>query len=153
MPKCANDTMDLPFQEICKMISESCKRLFDGPNFIKCEDTKLFPRLVCKNNVMGIKFYSSSQCLHHAPSTSDHPLAVFEGVEGCGIPCTDSLYTQDEQTQIHSFIFWAALICCCFNVFTIVSSSRRYSCRNFNVNVKCILYKYFIGNILGNVPN
>lgn len=127
MPKCINETVDLPSQEMCKIVSGACRILFNHtiwPNFIKCEDTTLFPRL-CKNDIREIKFNTSSQCLHPLVPINDNPLAVFEGVEGCGIPCSDPFYTEDEQKQIHSLIFYAAAICCMFNLFTMVRFSKK----------------------------
>ena len=122
MPKCVNDTVDLPSQEMCKIVSSPCRILFNQtiwPNFIKCENTELFPSL-CKNDIREIKFNTTWKCLSPLVPT-DNALAVFEGVEGCGTPCDDPLYTSDEKKQIHSFIFWAAGICILFNLFTVVS--------------------------------
>ncbi|XP_014203465.1 protein smoothened [Copidosoma floridanum] len=122
MPKCINDTVDLPSQEMCRIVSGPCRIIFNHtiwPSFIKCEDTKLFPKL-CKNDIREVKFNTSGKCLDPLIHT-DNQLAIFEGVEGCGMPCNDPLYTQDEKIQIHSFISWAAGLCCFFNFFTVVT--------------------------------
>lgn len=122
MPKCINDTVELPSQEMCKMVSGPCRMLMNHtiwPNFAKCENKKLFPRL-CQNEIRELKFNISGKCLKPLVPT-DNALSIFDGVEGCGTQCYDPLYTPDEHYQIHSFIIWAAGLCCTFNLFTIVS--------------------------------
>lgn len=122
IPKCVNDTVDLPSREMCKVVSGPCKILFNHtiwPSFIKCEDTKLFPRS-CKSEIRELKFNTSSSCLYPLVPT-DNALAVFEGIEGCGTVCSDPLYKPEEEKQVHSFIFWAAGICGAFTLFAVVS--------------------------------
>ncbi|XP_033361321.1 protein smoothened isoform X2 [Bombus vosnesenskii] len=122
MPKCINDTVDLPSQEMCKMVSGPCRIVFNHtiwPSFVKCENTDLFPRL-CKNDIRELKFNISGKCLKPLVPT-DNALAIFEGVEGCGTQCNDPLFTPDEHKQIHSFIAWAAGICGSFNLFTVIT--------------------------------
>lgn len=126
MPKCTNDTVELPSQEMCKMVSGPCRMLINHtiwPSFAKCDNTKLFPRL-CQNDIRELKFNISGKCLKPLVST-DNALSIFDGVEGCGTQCYDPLYTPDEHNQIHSFIIWAAGICCTFNLFTIVSNINK----------------------------
>ncbi|XP_076675288.1 smoothened, frizzled class receptor [Andrena cerasifolii] len=122
MPKCITDTVDLPSQEMCKMVSGPCRIAFNHtiwPSFVKCENTKLFPRL-CKNDIRELKYNISGKCLKPLVPT-DNALAIFEGVESCGMQCNDPLFTHDEHKQIHSFIAWAAGICGSFNLFTVVT--------------------------------
>ncbi|XP_011868773.1 PREDICTED: protein smoothened isoform X2 [Vollenhovia emeryi] len=122
MPKCINDTVELPSHEMCKMMSGPCRMLMNStiwPSFTNCENTKLFPRL-CQNDIRELKFNTSGKCLKPLVPT-DNVLSIFDGVEGCGTQCYDPLYTPDEHNEIHSFIVWAASICCIFNLFTIVT--------------------------------
>ncbi|XP_043253743.1 protein smoothened [Colletes gigas] len=122
MPKCINDTVDLPSQEMCKIVSGPCRIVFNHtiwPSFVKCENTELFPRL-CKNDIRDLKFNISGKCLKPLIPT-DNALAIFEGVEGCGTQCNDPFFTPDEHKQIHSFIAWAAGICGSFNLFTVIT--------------------------------
>ncbi|XP_072744512.1 protein smoothened isoform X1 [Anoplolepis gracilipes] len=122
MPKCVNNTVDLPSQEMCKMVLGPCRMLINHtiwPNFAKCDNTELFPRL-CKNDIRELKFNITGKCLKPLVPT-DNALSIFDGVEGCGTECYDPLYTSDEHNQIHSFIIWAASICCSFNLFTVVT--------------------------------
>lgn len=126
MPKCVNGTVDLPSQEMCKMVSGPCRLLFNHtfwPNFIKCENAELFPRM-CKIDIRELKFNTSGKCLDPLVPT-DNPLSIFEGIEGCGTQCSDPLFTSDEQRQIHSFVGKAVGICFLFNLFTVVSKLRR----------------------------
>ncbi|XP_011695451.1 PREDICTED: protein smoothened isoform X2 [Wasmannia auropunctata] len=133
MPKCTNDVVELPPQEMCKMVSGPCRMLINHtiwPSFAKCDNTKLFPRS-CQNDIRELKFNISGKCLKPLVPT-DNALSIFDGVEGCGTQCYDPLYTPDEHNQIHSFIIWAASICCTFNLFTIITflidwrSANRY---------------------------
>ncbi|KAJ8680193.1 hypothetical protein QAD02_015980 [Eretmocerus hayati] len=147
MPKCVNNTVDLPSQEMCRMISGPCRILFNHtiwPSFIKCEDTKMFPSL-CKNDIREIKFNTTGKCLSPLVPT-DYALAVFEGIEGCGYPCSDPLYTYDEKIQIHSLISWLIGICCFLNFFTVVTfskSANEYPARVvFYINV-CFMVSCF----------
>ncbi|XP_043509886.1 protein smoothened isoform X2 [Frieseomelitta varia] len=122
MPKCINNTVNLPSQEMCKMVSGPCRIIFNHtiwPSFVKCENTDLFPTL-CKNDIRELKFNISGKCLKPLVPT-DNALAIFEGVESCGVQCNDPLFTPDEHKQIHSFIAWAAGICGSFNLFTVVT--------------------------------
>ncbi|XP_029176482.1 protein smoothened isoform X1 [Nylanderia fulva] len=122
MPKCVNNTVELPSQEMCKMVSGPCRMLINHtiwPSFAKCDNTKLFPRL-CKNDIRELKFNITGKCLKPLVPT-DNVLSIFDGVEGCGTECYNPLYTSDEHNQIHSFIIWAAGICCAFNLFTVIT--------------------------------
>nr|XP_050867262.1 protein smoothened [Vespula vulgaris] len=143
MPKCINDMVDLPSQEMCKMVSGPCRIVFNHtiwPNFVKCENTKLFPRL-CKNDIRELKFNTSGKCLKPLIPT-DNALAIFEGVDGCGTQCNDPFFTLDEQKQIHSFIAWAAGICCMFNFFTVVSTTYQ-GCKTIILYLSESLTFYF----------
>lgn len=122
MPKCINNTVELPSQEMCKMVSGPCRMLINHtiwPSFAKCDNTELFPRL-CKNDIRELKFNITGKCLKPLVPT-DNALSIFDGMEGCGTECYNPLYTSDEHNQIHSFIIWAAGICCAFNLFTVIT--------------------------------
>ncbi|XP_074097870.1 smoothened, frizzled class receptor [Cotesia typhae] len=119
-PKCNNNTIELPSQEFCKKILSPCRILFNHtiwPSFIKCDNPKLFPK-EGKDFSRFLPFNISGKCFKPLIAT-DNPLTTFEGIEGCGIPCNDPLYTADEHDQIHSFIRWGATICMVSNIFTI----------------------------------
>ncbi|XP_014469043.1 PREDICTED: protein smoothened-like isoform X2 [Dinoponera quadriceps] len=122
MPKCMNNMVELPSHEMCKMVLGPCRMLLNHtiwPSFAKCDDTELFRRS-CKNDIRELKFNISGKCLKPLVPT-DNSLSIFDGVEGCGTQCYDPMYTPDEHKQIHSFIAWAAGICCAFNLFTIIT--------------------------------
>ncbi|XP_014234423.1 protein smoothened [Trichogramma pretiosum] len=158
MPKCVNDTVDLPSYEMCKIVSGPCRILFNHtiwPDFVRCDDTKLFPRM-CKNDFHGVKFNTTSSCLSPLVPT-DNIDAVFEGVEGCGMPCSDPLYDKDEQKQIKFFVSLAASICGGLNLFTIITfflnwrSSNKYPALVvFWIN--CCFFIFCIGWLLQFLP-
>ena len=121
MPKCTDDEVDLPSQEMCKVIMGPCRLALNHtiwPKFIKCENRELFSQR-CINDIREVKFNTTGKCLHPLIPT-DNTLAVIDGVEGCGVPCKDPLYSHEELNQVHSIIFWAASICFTFNLFTVV---------------------------------
>lgn len=45
----------------------------------------------------------------------------FEGIQGCGLPCRDPLYTEDEHQQIHRLVAWGAGICLALNLLTVAT--------------------------------
>ncbi|KAJ8688141.1 hypothetical protein QAD02_023936 [Eretmocerus hayati] len=161
MPKCVNDTVDLPSQEMCRMISGPCRVLFNHtiwPSFIKCEDTDMFPSL-CEDDERGIKFNTTGECLLPLVPTNNS-LAVFEGIEGCGYPCSDPLYTYNEKLQTQLLVLWtlviwwfqdlvglvtvkkimnyAASVTSFFNSFVMISCSGRLLAFNFDLgDVNC----------------
>lgn len=103
------------------MVSGPCRILFNHtiwPSFIKCDNKKLFPRF-CKNDIRELKFNTSGKCLKPL-IPSDNTLAIFEGVEGCGVQCSDPLLTFDEQEQIHAIIAWGAGLSGTINFLTVV---------------------------------
>nr|CAD7573837.1 unnamed protein product [Timema californicum] len=124
MPKCENDTVDLPSQEMCKIALGPC-RILQGTtswlSFLKCEDSARFPPM-CKNDVREVKFNTSGQC--EAPLViTDSSTAFYDGAEGCGVQCQDPLFTDDDTRQIHLLVAWAGTVCACFNLFTVVGDS------------------------------
>ena len=128
MPKCVNDTVYLPTQEMCKIVLGACRILVNHtiwPNFIHCNNTELFPSS-CNNIIREVKFDNTNGKCHPPLVPTNYSLAVFEGIDGCGLPCRDPLYTHEEQKQIHTLITWAAYTCLMFNMFTIVSTNLHY---------------------------
>ena len=81
-----------------------------------------FPKR-CISEFRETKFNTTGKCLAPLVPT-DNSLAAFEVVDGCGYPCKDPFYTDEEQTQVHFFFFfilWAASIGFAFNLFTVVT--------------------------------
>ncbi|XP_033228308.1 protein smoothened-like [Belonocnema kinseyi] len=133
MPSCSNNVINMPSQETCTLAMAPCRAALNHaiwPSFIKCEDTQRFPS-GCRHDTRDIKFNNSGRCLAPLIQTDD-PLAFFEGVDGCGYPCNDPLFSSEEHRQIHSFVAWAAGICFLFNLFTVLTfmvdwrSSNKY---------------------------
>lgn len=80
MPKCDNGQVDLPSKEMCRIILNPCKILYNTtffPEFMKCEDQRLFPSK-CKNDVHELKFNISGQCLEPLVQT-DSTAWFYEG--------------------------------------------------------------------------
>lgn len=43
------------------------------------------------------------------------------GMSGCGLPCRDPLYTEDEHQQIHRLVAWGAGTCLALNLLTVAT--------------------------------
>ncbi|KAH9633252.1 hypothetical protein HF086_006854 [Spodoptera exigua] len=125
MPKCerilGRDMVFLPSYEMCKITMEPCSILYNTsyfPSFLKCNET-LFPPN-CENTMRELKFNTSGKCLPPLIHT-DKPLHFYEGISGCGLPCRDPLYTEDEHQQIHRLVAWGAGICLALNLLTVAT--------------------------------
>ena len=49
------------------------------------------------------------------------PESWYPGVEGCGIPCDNPLFSQDEHKRVHTFVAVFGSICLLCTLFTVVS--------------------------------
>ncbi|KAL4709030.1 hypothetical protein ACJJTC_005891 [Scirpophaga incertulas] len=125
MPKCekilGQDMVYLPSYEMCKITMEPCAILYNTsyfPSFLKCNST-LFPTR-CDNAVREMKFNTTGKCL--PPLIHTHKaLHFYEGISGCGLPCRDPLYTEDEHQQIHRLVAWGAGMCLALNLLTVAT--------------------------------
>ncbi|XP_041981977.1 protein smoothened [Aricia agestis] len=125
MPNCENilgqDMVHLPSYEMCKITMEPCAILYNTsyfPSFLKCNAT-LFPSK-CENAAREMKFNTTGKCVSPLIHT-DKPHHFYEGISGCGVPCRDPLYTEDEHQQIHRLIAWGASVCLALNLFTVAT--------------------------------
>lgn len=125
MPKCekilGQDMVYLPSYEMCKITMEPCSILYNTtyfPSFLKCNET-LFPSK-CENAAREMKFNTTGKCLAPLIPT-DKPIHFYEGMSGCGLPCRDPLYTEDEHQQIHRLVAWGAGACLAMNLFTVAT--------------------------------
>ncbi|XP_050682217.1 protein smoothened isoform X2 [Leptidea sinapis] len=125
MPNCerinGHDMVYLPSYEMCKITMEPCSILYNTsyfPSFLKCNST-LFP-MRCDNPAREMKFNTTGKCLQPLIHT-DKPMHFYEGISGCGLPCRDPLYTEDEHQQIHRLIAWGAGVCLALNLFTVAT--------------------------------
>lgn len=65
MPKCKNDTVDLPSREMCKITLGPCKIFYNTtifPELLRCNDERLFPSK-CKNVIHELKFNTTGYCM------------------------------------------------------------------------------------------
>ncbi|KAG5887266.1 hypothetical protein JTB14_015703 [Gonioctena quinquepunctata] len=158
MPKCDKNKVDLPSRVMCKITLEPCKILYNSsvfPEFLNCEDERLFPNS-CKNDIHEVKFNTTGFCMDPLVKT-DKPEWWYPDVEGCGLKCKDSLYSENEHYQISKFIAVCASICICLNAITIMTfiidwkTSNKYPASAiFYVNVCfCISYGGWLIQFLG----
>ncbi|KAJ8965138.1 hypothetical protein NQ314_004363, partial [Rhamnusium bicolor] len=122
MPKCDKGKVDLPSREMCRITLEPCKILYNSsifPEFLNCEDERLFPPK-CKNDIHEMKFNTTGFCMDPLVKT-DKPDWWYPDIEGCGLKCKDSLYTENEHYQIHKLMAYCVLLCISLNLFTITT--------------------------------
>ncbi|XP_058793567.1 protein smoothened-like [Phymastichus coffea] len=122
VPKCVNDTVERLSQSMCTTVFSSCRLVLNEtvwPTLIDCDNEDLFmPQ--CRTNMLDVMFDKSWHCPAPLVPTNDS-LAVFDGIDGCGIPCRDPMYTHEEHQQIRTFIAWGATTCCLLNVFAVAT--------------------------------
>ncbi|KAG1695552.1 Ubiquitin carboxyl-terminal hydrolase 20 [Nymphon striatum] len=105
MPKCENDVITLPSQEMCRISRGPCRiveKEKGWPDFLSCDKREHFPSQ-CKNDIMGLRFNSTGRCEKPLVRT-ENPISWYEGVEGCGIQCENPLFTTEEHQDMHLFI-------------------------------------------------
>ncbi|KZS02918.1 Smoothened protein [Daphnia magna] len=122
MPRCENGTVELPSQEMCKVIRNPCRiveleQRGGWPDFMRCEDTEKFPS-GCKNEVRELKFNITPKCQSPLVET-DNSLAYVEGVDGCGLPCNSPLFTKEEHEQVQRFTQTLVAMCLTTNLFAV----------------------------------
>ncbi|XP_050297763.1 protein smoothened isoform X2 [Anthonomus grandis grandis] len=79
---------------------------------------------------------------------TDKPDWWFKDIEGCGLHCKDTKYTENEHYQIHKLITYCVLLCIILNIFTVTTflidwkTANRYPAKGiFYVNI-CFAISY-----------
>ncbi|XP_060522091.1 protein smoothened [Cylas formicarius] len=149
MPKCEDGKVDLPSREMCRITLQPCQIVYNSssfPEFFNCEDDRFFPPM-CKNDIHEMKFNTTGYCMDPLIKT-DKPEWWFKDVEGCGLKCKDSLYTENEHYQIHKLVTYCALVCILLNLFAVATfiidwrSANKYPAKAiFYVNI-CFLISH-----------
>lgn len=145
-PRCQDDGVALPSQEMCRLARGFCKITAVGPDwppFLRCEES-LFPS-GCKNEVREIKFNTTGRCaapLVATPTESNW----YPEVEGCGLGCRHSLLNDDEHHSMRTFVLTVACVAavaCLFAVLTFMigwKEANRYpNVMVFYINL-CLLF-------------
>ncbi|XP_043214390.1 smoothened homolog [Amphibalanus amphitrite] len=104
MPKCENDSVELPSLEMCQKVRGPCRfaeALFGWPAFLECDEAR-FPSK-CRNSMQDLKFNTTTSCLSPLVPTKNK-LAFYPTVEGCAPPCQGLLYSTQERHEVHRFI-------------------------------------------------
>lgn len=123
MPRCENSSVERLSRDMCRNVLTSCRLMVNQsiwPQFVNhCEDDDLFlPHCpIAKHQAHVNRTWSCPWPL--VPTTND--LATFDGIDGCGLPCKDPLYTDEEREQIRRFIAWGAGSCCALNFFAVLT--------------------------------
>jgi hypothetical protein len=151
LPRCENDTLVLPSQEMCRLALGPCKLLGlrpEGyPEFLNCSNEKIFPpyckvcphlnsvtidsgtELSLQNNIRELKFNTTATCpfpLVPVPPPSGitmftDPQRHYPGLEGCSLPCETPLFSPNELERLQRLIAWGGTIAVILNLFVVVS--------------------------------
>ncbi|XP_051975053.1 smoothened homolog isoform X2 [Xyrauchen texanus] len=151
MPKCENGKVELPSQHLCQATRKPCSIVEQErgwPSFLKCENKDNFPE-GCQNEVQKIKFSNISGKCEAPLVKTDIQASWYKDVEGCGIQCNNPLFTEDEHSDMHSYIaiFGSLTLLCTF--FTLATFLADW--KNSNRYPAVILFYvnacFFIGSI------
>uniref|UniRef100_T1ISZ0 G-protein coupled receptors family 2 profile 2 domain-containing protein n=1 Tax=Strigamia maritima TaxID=126957 RepID=T1ISZ0_STRMM len=122
MPRCENGSIDLPSYDLCRITRKRCRIvevIENWPEFLKCDKPHF--KHQCKNEWREVKFNSSTARCAAPLVNSDHELSWIDGVEGCGLPCNNPLFTDAEHHHLRSFIIIVGSICLSCSLFAVVT--------------------------------
>lgn len=105
-----------------------------------------------QNEVQKIKFNTSGQC--EAPLVkTDIQASWYKDVEGCGIQCNNPLFTEDEHSDMHSYIaiFGSITLLCTF--FTLVGEPTKISMISSRLTSWCAVFLIELAHVLAAVFN
>ncbi|CAH1406701.1 unnamed protein product [Nezara viridula] len=120
MPRCEDDKVYLPSQEMCRIVMGPCRILTTyepWPPWFQCDNTTRFPPR-CKNDVRELKFNTTGRCLEPLVQT-DVSSYYYPGIDGCGIQCDNPMFPPTQRDQIHKMVGWVASICSLLNIFAV----------------------------------
>ncbi|XP_022917001.2 protein smoothened isoform X1 [Onthophagus taurus] len=146
VPKCENDFVYLPSNDMCKSAEKLCSTFYNltGLDF-DCEDSNLFPH-DCKNYIVDLNT-TKGVCITPLIKT-DQDESFYSGIDGCGLSCKDPFYTQIEHKQIHKLIGYCVFLCLFLTLFTVCTFIIDWKTANkypalavFYINI-CFLVSY-----------
>ncbi|XP_064480541.1 protein smoothened-like [Ornithodoros turicata] len=120
-PRCQDDQVALPSQEMCRLARGFCKIAAVGsewPPFLRCE-ADFFPS-GCKNELREIKFNTTGQCgtpLVATPSQS----SWYQEVEGCGVRCQHPLLNEEELSSMRTFVVFVTTLAVIASLFAVLT--------------------------------
>ncbi|KAL1465105.1 hypothetical protein WDU94_004699 [Cyamophila willieti] len=141
MPKCEDNVVSVPSQEVCKLLSGPCRIVAQElSSEFNCQNgTGTKNSRSCKNEGRDLKFNSTGQC--KPPLVSTEVVASFyPGVEGCGLQCSDPLYTQEENRTLENTIFGLAITCSLFIVLSVMTLAINWEATSMYFTSQVILY-------------
>ncbi|KAI5755146.1 hypothetical protein M8J77_014482 [Diaphorina citri] len=140
MPKCEDNVVSVPSQEVCKLLSGPCRIVAQelSPEF-NCQNGTKISSHSCKNEGRDLKFNSTGQC--KPPLVSTEVVASFyPGVEGCGLQCSDPLYSKEEHESLQNTIFVLAITCALFIVLSVLTLAINWEATSMYFTSQVILY-------------
>lgn len=79
-----------------------------------------------------MKFNTFGQCERPLVSTEQESL-FYDGIEGCGIQCNDTLFTNKERQEIRTIVIYGSFLAFIFSLFAVVRTLfYSYSCLQNN---------------------
>ncbi|XP_076056128.1 smoothened, frizzled class receptor isoform X2 [Oratosquilla oratoria] len=121
-PPCHNSSVELPSQEMCNITRVPC-RLVElerkWPDFLQCKQIYQ-PTYLCRNSVRELKFNTSGRCAAPLVETEEED-SWYEGVKGCGIQCSNPMFTEEEHQDLRRYIGIVGGISLAFVALTVIT--------------------------------
>ncbi|ODN01519.1 Smoothened [Orchesella cincta] len=125
MPKCQDDYIELPPQELCRITKNPCRvieqAMKEWPSILKCEDNFKFPS-GCKmsTDISELRFNKSGSCMEPMKEVESN-FNYYEGFEGCALNCSNPLYSKEEHETVSRLIKYLGILTLCANGFVLAT--------------------------------
>ncbi|GFS11885.1 smoothened [Elysia marginata] len=124
LPKCTSaHGVTRPSKQLCERTRKPCQIVHDlnngWPDFLQCDHPN-FVSGCGPENYDYVSFNTTGRCEPPLVRTVV-PESWYPGVEGCGLPCENPLFSQDEHKEAHIFVAVFGSICLACTLFTLMT--------------------------------
>ncbi|RUS88904.1 hypothetical protein EGW08_003343, partial [Elysia chlorotica] len=124
LPKCTESLgVMLPSKQLCERTRKPCQIVHDinngWPDFLKCDHPN-FVSGCGPENYDYVSFNTTGKCEPPLVRTLN-PHSWYHGVEGCGMPCDNPLFSKDDHKEAHTFVAVFGSICLICTLFTVMT--------------------------------
>ncbi|XP_071496120.1 protein smoothened-like [Diadema antillarum] len=121
LPRCEGGRVEVPSYDMCSVVQAPCRIVEverGWPHFLQCNDDTMPRECAVPNTYKQVTFNLTGECEPPLVAT-DNAKSWYENVEGCGIQCSNPLYTEDDHSKVHVFIAVFAGVCVVCTLFTL----------------------------------
>ncbi|GFO12560.1 smoothened [Plakobranchus ocellatus] len=124
LPKCTDkEGVKLPSKQLCERTRKPCQIVHDfnngWPDFLQCNHPN-FVSDCGPENYDFVSFNTTGKCEPPLVRT-DNPDSWYAGVEGCGVPCNNPLFSEEQHKEVHTFIAVFGSVCLVCTLFTVLT--------------------------------